>query len=145
MSRIRVATLIRAPRRQVWRAVRHIPSHVAWMRDAHAIRITSPRKSGVGTIFECDTRVGPLAVTDVLEVTEWRPKRAMGIRHVGRISGTGRFTLRRRRRGTLFVWEEWLQFPWWLGGPITAALAAPVLRWIWKGNLARLKHQIEGC
>ncbi len=143
MSKICVATMIRAPRRHVWRAVRHIPSHVQWMRDARAIRFTSPRQSGVGATFECDTRVGPLAVTDVLEVTEWRRGRAMGIRHVGRITGTGRFTLRRRRGGTLFVWEEWLEFPWWLGGRITAAASAFVLRWIWKGNLARLKRQIE--
>ncbi len=144
MSRVKVATLIRASRRDVWRAVRDIPSHVEWMRDARVIRITSPRRSGVGTTFECDTRVGPLAVTDVLEVTEWRRRRAMGIRHVGRITGTGRFTLRRRRGGTAFVWEERLEFPWWLGGRITAALAAFVLRWIWKGNLARLKRLIEG-
>lgn len=144
MSHVCVATFIRAPRRRVWNAVRDIRSHTAWMRDARAIRITSRRRSGVGTTFECETRVGPLGVTDVLEVTEWKRGRAMGIRHVGRITGKGRFSLRRRWGGTLFVWEEWLKFPWWLGGELTAVLSAVVLRRIWQMNLARLKQQIEG-
>lgn len=143
MTLITVATFIRAPRRRVWRAVKDIPSHTQWMRDARAIRITSRRRSGVGTSFECDTRVGPLALTDVLEVTEWKRGRVMGIRHVGRITGGGRFLLRRRRGGTLFVWDEWLEFPWWLGGRLAAAVSALLLRRIWQGNLARLKRQIE--
>lgn len=44
---------------------------------------------------------------------------------------------------TYFQWEERLRFPWRLGGPITAAAAWPVLRSMWKGNLQRLKSQIE--
>lgn len=143
MTKVAVATVIRAPRRQVWKVVRDIPSHVDWMRDARAIRITSRRRSGVGTTFECDTRVGPLAVTDLLQVTEWKPRRAMGIRHVGRITGSGRFTLHRRAGRTLFVWEERLEFPWWLGGRVAAAASGLLLRRIWRGNLARLKRQIE--
>jgi hypothetical protein len=141
---ITVATFIRARRGRVWRSVRDIPSHTRWMRDARAIRITSRRRSGVGTTFECDTRVGPLGVTDMLEVTEWKRGRLMGIRHLGRITGGGRFVLQRRRGGTLFVWHEWLEFPWWLGGRPAAAASALVLRRIWRGNLARLKQQIEG-
>jgi hypothetical protein len=34
-------------------------------------------------------------------------------------------------------------FPWYLGGPLTALLAAPVLAAIWKRNLSRLKSQLE--
>jgi hypothetical protein len=41
------------------------------------------------------------------------------------------------------VWEEDLRFPWPLGGPLTAALAAPVLRRMWRKNLDALKRQIE--
>ncbi len=45
MTRIRVSTLVAAPRADVWRAVADIGSHVRWMRDAEAIRFTSPRPS----------------------------------------------------------------------------------------------------
>ena len=144
MTRIRVVTTIDAPPRRVWAHVRDISSHPRWMEDAVAIRFTSPGRSGVGTAFECDTRVGPFRLTDLMVVTEWRERRTMGIRHVGLVTGTGQFTLRRRRRGrTVFSWEERLSFPWWMGGPIGARLARPVLRRIWRGNLARLKRQVE--
>ncbi len=123
--------------------MRDIGSHVRWMQDAEAIRITSPRATGVGTTFECDTRVGPLKLTDRMEITEWRERKAMTIRHTGLVRGVGRFTLKLRPGGTLFTWEERLRFPWWLGGPVTGALATPLLRRIWKANLATLKEMVE--
>lgn len=143
MSRINVSTFIRAPRSEVWEAVKDIGSHVHWMADARAIRFTSSRQSGVGTTFECDTKVGPLGLVDRMEVTEWKARRVMGIRHVGLVTGLGRFVLKRRRGGTLFVWDEELRFPWWLGGRPGGAVAAPILRRMWRGNLARLKRMIE--
>ena len=145
MSRIRVSTLIKAPRPKVWRAVRDIGSHVRWMHDAETIKITSPQTPGVGTTFTCATKVGPLRLSDRMEVVEWRERRAMGIRHAGLVRGVGRFTLRPRPGGTLFTWEERLRFPWWLGGPLTAIFAKPVLRSIWKRNLATLKQMVESA
>ena len=143
MTRIRVSTLVAAPRADVWRAVADIGAHVRWMRDAEAIRFTSPRRTGVGTTFECDTKVGPLRLNDRMEVTEWREGRVMGIRHTGAVSGSGRFTLKRRRAGTLFTWEERLRFPWWLGGQLGGAVAGPVLRRLWRQNLVNLKAVVE--
>jgi uncharacterized protein YndB with AHSA1/START domain len=144
MSKIRVSTLIRAPRPVVWQAVRDIASHVRWMHDADRIRITSPRATGVGTTFVCDTRVGPFRLSDRMEVVEWRERRAMGIRHTGLVRGVGRFTLRTRPGGTLFTWEERLRFPSWMGGRLGAIVAKPVLRRIWRRNLAALKRMVEG-
>jgi hypothetical protein len=140
-----VSTVIDAPRDHVWAAVRDIASHPSWMKDAVAISFTSARHHGVGTTFDCATRVGPFAMTDRMEVTEWREGRVMGIRHVGVVRGAGRFTLHRARGGrTRFRWDERLRFPLWLGGPVTGVAAKPVLRRIWRGNLRRLKRQIEG-
>ena len=144
MSRIRVSTVIDAPPRRVWAAVRDIPSHVAWMEDAVAIRLTSKGRQGKGTTFDCDTKVGPFRLVDRMEVTEWSEGKAMGIRHVGLVRGSGRFTVRRARRGrTRFTWEERLRFPWWMGGPAGALLASPVLRHIWRRNLSNLKRLVE--
>lgn len=68
----------------------------------------------------------------------------MEVRHTGVVTGVGVFRLRiRGRRSTRLVWEEDLRFPWPLGGPLTAALAAPVLRRMWRKNLDALKRQIE--
>lgn len=148
MTRIRVSVLVEAPPRRVWRDVRDIASHVHWMHDAVAIRFTSRRRSGVGTTFDCDTRVGPLRMTDRMEVTEWRPRRSMGIRHVGVVTGEGRFVLRRAGvagRRTRFSWDERLVFPWWAGGPLGGAVAGQVLRLVWRRNLRNLKRRVEGA
>jgi uncharacterized protein YndB with AHSA1/START domain len=142
---IRVSTVIDAPPKRVWRVVEDVASHVDWMHDAVAIRFTSARTSGVGTTFECDTRVGPFRLTDVMEITRWEPRRAMGVRHVGVVTGTGVFTLKALRGGrTRFTWRERLVFPWWMGGPLGAAVGGEVLRLIWARNLRELKGIVEG-
>jgi uncharacterized protein YndB with AHSA1/START domain len=144
MARIRVSVVIDAPPRDVWAAVEDIGSHVSWMHDAVAIRFHGHRRSGVGTAFACDTKVGPFRLTDEMEVTEWRRGRAMGIRHVGLVTGSGRFVLRRRRKGrTRFTWEERLRFPWWMGGPLGAVVGGQVLRLVWRRNLRGLKRLVE--
>jgi uncharacterized protein YndB with AHSA1/START domain len=142
VPRIRVSTTLPASPSAVWASVSNLASHVDWMADAESLRITSARRTGVGTTMEVATKVGPFRLTDVLEVTEWRPRRSMGVRHAGIVGGTGRFTLRRSRLRpgrTRFTWEEDLVFPAWLGGPLGALVAAPILRAVWRGNLRRLR------
>jgi len=143
MSSIRVSTVISASRAEVWEAVRDVGSHVRWMDDAESISITSARHEGVGTTFDCASRLGPFRLVDRMEVIEWKPGRAMTVRHVGVVRGVGRFSLRRRRHGTLFVWKEVLRFPWWMGGPVGAAVASPFFRRMWKKNLRNLKAVVE--
>jgi hypothetical protein len=144
MGRIKVSTVIDASRRDVWAAVEDINRHVDWMEDAVAIRLTSRRKHGVGTTFDCDTKVGPLRLTDQMEITRWSTERAMGVRHVGLVTGTGAFKLRRARRGrTRFTWEERLTFPWWMGGPFGGVVGGWVLKRVWRRNLAGLKALVE--
>ena len=142
--RLRVGITIAASPAEVWRVIEPIERHVDWMADAESITFTSTRRRGVGTSFDCRTRVGPLRTTDRMTVTEWKPEWAMGIEHRGFVTGRGRFTLRRRLRGkTRFTWAEELRFPLWMGGAISAAAAKPVLRAIWRRNLLRLKHLVE--
>ncbi len=149
MARIRVHVDIEATPAQVWDAIADVGSHVTWMHDAHAIRFTSSRHHGVGTTFECDTRIGPLRMVDDMEITRWRPRREMGVRHRGVVSGKGSFTLRPRRgrrRGrpvTRFTWSERLRFPLYLGGPLGALAASPVLHWTWRRNLRTLRRLVE--
>ena len=145
MVKLQVSVQISASPGDVWRAIEDIAGHVDWMSEAVAIRFTSGRRAGVGTTFDCDTKVGPLRTTDRMEITEWVPGRVMGVAHRGVVTGVGRFTIRRRwlGRGTRFAWEEELRFPWYVGGPVAGLLAAPVLGAVWKRNLRRLKAQVE--
>jgi carbon monoxide dehydrogenase subunit G len=136
---IRVSTYLPASVERVWEDVRDLGSHVEWMADAEEIRFTSESRAGVGTTFECDTKVGPLRLVDRMEVVEWQEREAIGVRHTGLVTGTGRFTLDQEGDGTRFTWEEALTIPWWFGG----ALAAPVLRLVWVRNLRRLRRRFE--
>lgn len=142
--RIRVCEVLDVPPRVVWAAIEDLSTHTQWMADAARITFRSSRRSGVGTEAECLTRIGPFSTLDLITVTEWVPGRVMGVEHHGAVTGHGRFTLRRQRRGrTRFCWEERLSFPWRLGGPIGERLSRPLLRRVWRANLARLKARVE--
>lgn len=143
MPGIAVEVVIDAPVTFVWGDVEDISSHVSWMLDAAEIRFLTDQRRGVGTRFECDTEVGPLKVTDVMEVTDWVDAERMGVRHQGVVGGTGVFTLRASGSATVFSWVEDLDFPWYFAGPVGAWVARPILKAIWNGNLRRLKQRVE--
>lgn len=141
---ITVEIVVEAPPATVWDTIEPIEHHVDWMADAEAIRFTSASQRGVGTTFDCVTKLGPFRLTDRMAVTEWSPPRAMGIEHEGAVRGRGRFTIDAvgdtRSR---FTWSEALTFPWWLGGAVGATLARPALVAVWRRNLTRLKRLVE--
>jgi len=139
-----VAITIAATPADVWQVIEPIEHHVDWMTDAESITFTTSARRGVGTRFDCLTKVGPLRTTDRMKVTEWVPGEAMGIEHAGVVTGTGRFTLvARERNSTMFIWSEELTFPWWMGGAVGAFAATPVLRAVWNRNLRNLKRLVE--
>ncbi|MEM9562005.1 MAG: SRPBCC family protein [Actinomycetota bacterium] len=141
-----VSTDIERSPAEVWADVRNIDTHVDWMADAVEIRFVSESREGTGTQFECDTKVGPIKLTDVMTITSWVDEQEMGVRHVGVVTGEGVFTLTPLAggTGTRFTWHEALSFPLWLGGPIGERVAKPILGAIWRRNLTRLKRRLEG-
>jgi hypothetical protein len=146
VPKVHVSVKIDAPPKVVWASIADIAGHVDWMLDAEAIRFTSSQRAGVGTTFDCDTRWGPFRLTDRMTITEWSPRKAMGVEHTGLVTGTGRLTLRRARGGrTRFAWEERLRFPWWFGGPVGALVAKPLLTAVWRRSLGSLKAKVEGA
>ena len=145
-ARITVSIDLDAPVERVWEVIEPIERHVDWMHDAVAIRFESEQTRGVGTRFLCDTKVGPIRLVDRMEITEWRPGAAMGVRHVGLVTGSGVFTLVPidLDRRTRFTWEESLTFPWWLGGPLGALVGGRLaLRPIWRRNLRGLRRLVD--
>lgn len=144
MTTIRVETVLNAPPEQVWADVRNIDSHVDWMHDAVNITFASDQTEGVGTTFECLTKVGPLRLTDQMVITSWVDNAEMGVRHVGLVTGEGVFRLTAEGEGrTRFAWEEKLFFPWWLGGPVGGLVGGQILKLIWKRNLQILQKRFH--
>jgi len=147
VARITVSVEIDASVARVWEVVEPIERHVDWMHDAVAIRFVGEQHRGVGTAFLCDTKVGPFRLVDKMEITEWAPNEAIGVRHTGIVTGSGRFTLTPidLDRRTRFTWSEDLRFPWFLGGPVAGVLGGKVvMRAIWRRNLRSLEALVEG-
>jgi hypothetical protein len=146
MSRITVSIELAASPARVWEIVEPVERHIDWMADAVAIRFTNSQTRGVGTTFDCDTKVGPIKLTDRMEITEWVPEKSMGVKHVGIVTGTGVFTIEPLGNGqyTKFTWSEELTFPWWLGGPIGEVIGGNiVMKAIWRRNLKKLQALVE--
>jgi hypothetical protein len=146
MGHIRVGIELGAPPSRVWEIIEPIERHVDWMADAVAIRFETASTRGVGTRFACTTKVGPITVTDHMEITEWDPGRAMGVRHTGIVTGTGVFTLEPIDLGrrTRFTWTEDLRFPWFLGGRLGELVGGRlVLTAIWRRNLRVLRRLVD--
>ncbi|MGD2060334.1 MAG: SRPBCC family protein [Acidimicrobiia bacterium] len=143
MAHIRVGRSMRAAPELVWSALADLESHADWMKDAESIVFTGEQRRGVGTRMEVKTVVGPLRTLDKMEVVGWEEGRSIEVIHTGLVSGQGTLQATPDADGTLVTWEETLTFPWYLGGPITAFFAKPVLRGIWRGNLMRLEESLS--
>ena len=144
MVAITVEIELDAPPEVVWADVRNIASHVQWMHDAESIWFTSDGREGVGTTFECETKVGPIQLTDVMEITEWVENETMGVRHSGVVTGVGAFPLSPIGGSRpLFRWAEELSFPWFLGGPVGEPIGSFILKLIWKRNLQNLAKRFR--
>jgi hypothetical protein len=144
VTTIQVSVKIDAPPDAVWSVVEPLERHVDWMTDAVSITFTGTRTRGKGTTFDCETRVGPFRTMDRMRVTQWEEGRVIGIEHTGVVRGEGRFEITDTGdSASQFTWTERLRFPWWMCGPLGAFVATPVLRRIWRTNLARLKTIVE--
>jgi hypothetical protein len=146
--RIRVSVDLDAPPGHVWSVIEPIERHVDWMGDAERITFRTERRRGVGTEFDCVTRIGPFRTTDRMTVVEWEPGSALGIEHRGVVTGRGRFTLAPLGAAsdgprTRVTWEEELRLPAMLGGRVGERVAGPLLRRVWRANLARLREIVS--
>lgn len=142
--RVRGDVLVHAPLDATWDALADLASHVEWMADAESITFLGEQRRGVGTAFECLTRVGPLTTRDKMTVTEWVERDRITVAHRGIVRGTGTFELAAAGEDTTRVsWTEDLRFPPYLGAAAGALVAKPILRRIWRGNLSRFGTRVE--
>ena len=139
---IEVSIDIPAPPQEVWDFAADLARNVEWMADAKSITFTSAQTEGIGTTFDCVTKVGPLKTTDQIEVVEWDPPHVLGIQHQGAVRGVGRFTLEPIPDGTRFTWAEDLTMPWYFGARVSQQPAAMVLERVWRRNLRTLRARI---
>lgn len=138
---MRVRRSVDAPAERAWAVVADIEQHPSWQVDLRSVTFSSPRRSGLGAAYECDTRLGPIRMRIPMVVTRWKEGRSVEVRYEGTLSGSGRLEVERRwRRRSRVTWSARITFPWWLGGPAGAFAAAQVLRAVWRANLRNLER-----
>ena len=124
------------------------------MADAESITFTSDQRTGVGTTFECTTKVGPLRTTDKMTVTVGRRSADRRVPTRGIVIGTGVFELAARdAASTRMSGPRTCDFRGILGGVVTAALAharsCGAFGWAicagLRADSERLKSLIEIC
>lgn len=113
LSEFRARVTIEAPVSQVWRELVNWESQGNWMA---LTKVTSSDKgaddSGIGTIIEAFTGVGPFGVLDKMKVTEWQPPTFCRVDHYGKIiKGIGEFELIEVDGKTRFEWFEKIEAP----------------------------------
>ena len=106
-KRIETSIIINKPLDTVWQEVKVMENHVNWMEDAVKIDILSENNSGIDTKMNVLTKVGPIKLTDIITVTEWKEKESIGVIHEGIVTGEGIFYLIALNESqTEFKWEE---------------------------------------
>lgn len=131
------------PHAVVWEALADLGSHAAWMRDAESVVFVTDQTSGAGTVMHVETVIGPFRTLDVMEIMGWDEGHSIEVAHRGVVRGRGSLSATPRDTNTVVAWDESLVFPWWLGGPLTAWLARPILTRMWCGNLRRLEETLS--
>ena len=135
---ISVSVDVDAPVETVWAEVTDWESQGEWMLGTE-VRVTRGDGVSLGTEVAAFTGIGPVGVTDTLEVVGWDPPHRATVRHTGRIiRGSGVFTVVERtgpdgREGATFTMAEQLDLPL---GPL-GALGWPVVRPVFVWGLQR--------
>ncbi len=133
-----------APAAAVWRKVTDWEGQGDWMLGTR-VRISGEGDGRrLGATLAAFTGIGPLGVTDRMEIVEWTPPRRCVVRHLGRVvRGDGVFEVvpldAERAR---FLWSELLDLP--LGR--LGALGWPVLRPAFRAGVAfSLRRMARQC
>ncbi len=76
-----VSPVVAASPATVWEEIRLVERHADWMANTTDIAVESDQLTGVGTVYRCRTRFGPLNLKHRLVITSWREGRKIGVSH----------------------------------------------------------------
>ncbi len=130
---------------EAWRVLTDWERQADWMRDADAIVVTSPVRTGAGVTLEVRTRLFQIpAFTETIEVTAWDPPSSLTIEHGPPIRGHGEWSLAPIPDGTRFTWLEDVELDAPVLGWLLTACYAPVLGVLLRRSMQGLRGSIIG-
>jgi len=142
--RVSASTELAVPPQEAWRRVLAWEEQVAWMKDAHSIRVCTSHREGVGVVVAVRTRVlGVPLLTDHLEVTMWDPPRQLVMAHRGLVRGVGEWLVEPAARGARFTWTEDLRLPVPVLGELALLAYRPFMRRLMRRSLSNLERLLR--
>ena len=135
LNEFRVSVKVFAPVDQVWNKLVNWQSQGEWMALTKVwSSADQDGKSGVGTVIEAFTGIGPFGVLDEMRITKWDPPTFCAVDHYGKyIKGLGEFTLVGLSPDvTRFDWYEKIDAPSWLLAVIKPGILITVRYSLWK-------------
>ncbi|SFB51746.1 Polyketide cyclase / dehydrase and lipid transport [Amycolatopsis marina] len=118
---------VAAPAGTTWLALTDWERQGEWMLGTE-VRVTEGNGRSVGSRIAAVTGIGPVGLTDTMEITGWEPPSRCTVRHLGRlVRGTGAFHVQDRGPDrSVFIWSERLILPFGPLGTLGWPLAKPV-------------------
>ena len=130
---------------EAWRVLTDWERQADWMRDADAVVVTSPARTGAGVTLEVRTRLFQIpAFTETIVVTAWDPPSGLSIEHGPPVRGQGEWSLTPIRAGTRFTWVEDVELDAPVLGWLLTACYAPVLGILLRRSMHGLRASIIG-
>jgi Polyketide cyclase / dehydrase and lipid transport len=136
---------VAAPAETVWQRVTDWAGQGEWMLGTRVRPTSGGDGRRLGATLEAVTGVGPLAVTDRMEIVEWTPPRRCVVRHLGPVvRGEGVFeVLPLGAESSRFSWSELLDLPLGRLGALGWPLVRPAFRAGLVFSLRRMGRQCE--
>jgi len=142
--RVSASTELAVPPQEAWRRVLAWEEQVAWMKDAHSIRVLTSHREGVGVVVAVRTRVlGLPLLTDHLEITLWDPPRRLVMAHRGLVRGVGEWLVEPAGRGARFTWTEELGLAVPVLGELALLAYRPLMRRLMRRSLSNLERLLR--
>lgn len=136
---------VAVPAETVWRKVTDWAGQGEWMLGTRVRPTSGGGGRRLGATLEAVTGVGPLAVTDRMEVVEWTPPRRCVVRHLGPVvRGEGVFEVSPLgAECSRFSWSELLDLPLGRLGALGWPLVRPAFRAGVEFSMRRMERQCE--
>ena len=136
---------VAAPAEVLWHVVTDWANQGEWMLGTRVRPTSGGDGRRLGATLEAVTGVGPLGVSDPMEIVEWTPPRRCVVRHLGKVvRGEGVFeVLPLGPERARFLWSELLDLPLGRLGALGWPLVRPAFRAGVAFSLRRMKRRCE--
>lgn len=136
---------VNAPAEAVWRMLTDWPGQQEWMLGTRVEVQGGGEGRHLGARLRAVTGVGPLGITDTMEIVEWEPPKRCVVRHTGKVvRGDGVFeVVALAPDRSRLLWSELLDLPLGAVGALGWRAAAPAFRWGVLRSLQKMARQCE--